>query len=138
MGRWKGTLALVASLGLVACGSSSPTEPSPEALVGSWRATWLQLPGQPVTNVPSGVTLSASFGGDGRLALVADCNRCNASWQAGGSALTVGPMACTLAACPSSPLDTRFSGLVGAADTWEQINGQLELRSSAGIVRLER
>ena len=137
MGRWIGAFVVgIVALGLSAC--SSPSEPSAGDLSGTWQAVWLQPQGQPTVNAPTEVTLSANFGSDGRLSLRADCNNCNASYAATGYTLEVSRMACTLAACPSAPLDTQFAGLVQSAEWWGLVDDQLELSSAAGRVRLRR
>lgn len=137
MGRWVSAFAVgIVALGLSAC--SSPSQPSAEDLTGAWQMVWLQPLGQPTVNAPTGVTFSANFGSDGRVSLRADCNTCNAGYTATDNTLAVSRMACTLAACPSAPLDTQFAGLVQSAQWWGLVDDQLELSSEAGRVRLRR
>ncbi len=146
--------ALAAAMALAACGrASAPSIADPPslggehsgastsspdaALLGSWRADGLDLPGEPpVTLEPD--LFAAEFHADGTLALRADCNRCAAGFSAATGSLEVGPMACTRAACLSSPRDTQFAGLVGSATSWSVDGDRLELRSPSGAVHLRR
>ena len=77
------------------------------------------------------------FTADGRVSLRADCNRCSAAYEATTNSLAVGLMACTRAYCASAPLDTTFAALVGQATSWRVVDGGLELRSEAGVLRFQ-
>ena len=46
-------------------------------------------------------------------------------------------MACTRAYCASAPLDSKFVALVGQATAWRSVDGGLELRSEAGVLRFQ-
>jgi heat shock protein HslJ len=145
------------ALGLVAaaCGSSSgsltapSTPPSVGAgagassqdhsgLLGSWQLVSLTETGQTPVNVKTPERFTATFGDDGRVSLLADCNRCAGGYTAKGDGLTVGPMACTRAYCESAPLDTQFAGLVSGATTWKANGAGLELRCDAGVLQFRR
>jgi heat shock protein HslJ len=128
-------------LGLLAvglAGCESVAGPSATDLQGHWQLVSLQEPGQPQVAAPAGATFSADFGSDGRVSLVADCNRCNSSYVAGGATLQVGNMACTRAYCTTAPLDTRFAALVQSAQAWRVGSDELELSSPEGTLRLRR
>lgn len=113
-------------------GSGQITGQAALALIGSWKLTTLEKTGEALVQVPTPERFVASFGSDGRVSLVADCNRCSASYEATAGALAVGPIACTRAACATAPLDTDFAGLVAGATTWEVSGSQLTLRSAIG------
>jgi heat shock protein HslJ len=57
----------------------------------------------------------------------ADCNACAGAATLAGATLTVGPLACTRAACASAPLDTRFASL---------LDGPLTVRVNARLLQL--
>ena len=98
----------------------------------------MQPAGQPAVQAPGSATFTAELGTDGRLSLAADGNRCGSTYEAGSGTLSVGLMACTLAYCPTAPVDTQFSGLVQASQNWRLENGELELSSKEGTLRLRR
>ena len=108
------------------------------ALVGSWKLTLLEKAGEAPVPVANPERFVASFGGDGRVNLVADCNRCTSGYQAAAGTLSIGAMACTKAYCASAPLDTDFAGLVSAATSWEVSSSRLTLRSAMGRLVLEQ
>ncbi len=108
------------------------------ALVGSWKALSVSPAGHKVSTIAEPDRFTAEFRADGTLALLAECNRCTGGYTAAPGTLKTTPMACTLAACASAPLDTQFSGLVNSATTWAVSGSQLELASGAGTVRLRR
>jgi heat shock protein HslJ len=110
----------------------------PPALQGAWQLVSLQVGGQAAVPAPSGHAFTADFGADGRVSLVADCNRCGGGFAASGGTLDVGSMACTLAYCSTAPLDTQYAGLVQSAKQWSVTGSELSLESSAGTVRLRR
>jgi len=118
-------------------GSGQITGQAALALVGSWKLTLLEKAGEAPVPVANPERFVASFGGDGRVNLVADCNRCSSAYEAAAGTLSVGPMACTRAACVSAPLDTDFAGLVSGATTWEVSSSRLTLRSAKGRLVLE-
>jgi heat shock protein HslJ len=118
-------------------GSGQTTGQAVLALVGSWKLTRLEKTGESPVQVASPERFVASFGGDGRVNLLADCNRCSSSYEATAATISIGAMACTRAACASAPLDTDFAGLVSGATSWEVSGSQLTLRSSQGRLLLE-
>jgi heat shock protein HslJ len=146
-------VALGLALGMIACAgsTSNPTGPAVPggssgaeagqgnlALVGSWEAVSVQPAGGPAVVVEEPQRFTAEFRADGTLALRADCNRCACGYTAGAGSLATTPMACTLAACPSAPLDTQFAGLVDGATSWTVAGDRLELTSTAGVVHMRR
>jgi heat shock protein HslJ len=150
-------MALPLVLGLSACAADpqGPAQPSPAAdlgpghdggagsqstpaLRGEWQLVSLQKAGQEAVTPPKGHRFSADFQADGRVNLVADCNRCSAAYTAGSETLQVGLMACTRAYCSTAPVDTDFAGLVSAARRWSVASEELQLTSEAGALRLRR
>ncbi len=146
-------IAVAWALGAVACGGSvpltGPTPPPIEAggsgatapssgLLGSWQLVSLAPAGQEPLGVAEPKLFTVDFTADGRTSLRADCNRCSAAYEATSNGLAVGLMACTRAYCASAPLDTTFAALVGQATAWRTVDGGLELRSEAGVLRFQQ
>lgn len=149
--RMVGAFGLAVSV--VACGGSALGPAAPSApggtaggdvvaqgvrpLVGTWTAVSVKV-GSEETLVPESVKLTAEFQADGRLNLVADCNRCAATYSATPDTLSVTPMACTRAYCSSAPLDEHFAGLVSATLSWSATAHTLDLSCPTGSVHLQR
>lgn len=106
-------------------------------LQGLWRLVRLEKAGQAPVEVAPSDRFTAEFA-NGRVALAADCNRCSGGYTEGAGTLAVGPRACTLAYCPSAPLDTDFAMLVSGALRWSVAAGQLTLRATNGTLLLRR
>jgi heat shock protein HslJ len=144
-------LAVPVALLAGACAETNPlTNPSPApAVEGSGRATATGLVGPvwkltsyeaqgaaPVTAlVPDDFTSRFT---DGRVEVRADCNRCGGGYSATESTLSVGLMACTLAACPSAPLDTQFAGALQAAQTYTVTGSRLVVVSERARLTFTR
>lgn len=111
---------------------------SSSELLGVWRLVGLQTSGGAAIEVKTPDSFTASFGSDGRVDLVADCNRCNAGYAASRDGIQVGLMACTRAYCATAPLDTDFAGLVSGAAAWSVEGSQLTLTSAEGTLHLKR
>ena len=137
---------LVRVLALVVCGllvsscGDGPTAPNPADYQNvDWRLVTLQRPDSTIVSAPAGVTLTARFDDDGTLAVRADCNSCHARYTLSGAALFVSPMACTLIACPSAPLDGgEYARILSTATALEIEGGGLVLRSPEGTLRFRR
>jgi heat shock protein HslJ len=139
-------------VGLTACGVSdgtslpgAPTVGGSQAAVsnsipgGTWRLVSIREKGSDRVTVVDPQAFTVEFGADGRVQLLADCNRCSAAYTAGSRNLEVGLMACTRAFCnATTPADTTFTALVGSAQTWSVSNGVLELASDGGALRFQR
>jgi len=145
---------VASALAAAACNSSGGGLTSPGAVVsgsegaassgqalgieGTWRLVELAATGMPAVSVTEPDRFTATFGTDGRVDLRADCNRCTAGYSVQADSLRITPMACTLAACASAPLDTDFAGLVTVVTTWRATENSLELKSAAGTARFKR
>ena len=108
------------------------------ALVGDWRLVRIEKAGQAPQDVAAPEKFTAAFSPEGRLSALADCNRCLGGYTATAGTLAVGPSACTLAACPSAPLDTDFMGLLSQASSWKVTGAQLTLSSANGRLLMAR
>jgi heat shock protein HslJ len=141
-------------IGLGGCGLSDgaalPGAPSAEGEsskagmgtipAGTWRLASMRQAGEAEIVISQPDAFTAEFGSDGRVGLVADCNRCGAGYSAGDRSLSVGLMACTRAYCvATAPQDTTYTALVESARAWSVSgDGRLELASDAGTLRFQR
>ena len=143
---WRTLRGVVAMVGLAACsgaGTATQTPGNPTAapdvalLQGTWAVVSLQEAGKAATSAPEGRFI-ADFGVDGDLYIQADCNVCSAGYEAtdDGAVAVVGPIPCTLAFCPTAPLDSRYVSLLESARTWSVGSGSLELSSAEGVLVL--
>jgi heat shock protein HslJ len=100
-----------------------------------WQLGSIQPSSGPIVPAPDPSLYTVRFGADGRLAARADCNRCAGPYRVAGSSLTVGPLACTRAACPLGSLDGQFTaGLTGVA-SYVQTRDTLVLLFDGGALR---
>ncbi len=78
-----------------------------------------------MTRPPSSARFTAVFEAEGGLPLQADCNRCNGTYKAEADTIAVSDrFACTLAACPTAPLDNEYVTLVSSAKQWSVKSGR--------------
>lgn len=139
LGRLPRGIALAFCGLVVSSCSDGPTAPNPADYQNvDWRLVTLQRPDSTIVSAPAGVTLTARFDDDGTLAVRADCNSCHARYTLSGAALSVSPMACTLIACPSAPLDGEYARILSTATALELEGESLALRSPQGTLRFHR
>src|SRR5262245_1251456 len=137
-----GALALLALVGLALAalggcssdrGTTTNTLPLRTDVV--WQLESIEPSSGPIVSVPDPSLYTVRFGADGKLAARADCNRCAGPYQVAGASLTIGPLGCTLAACPLGSLDSQFtSGLTGVT-SYVQTQDALVLRFDGGALR---
>jgi heat shock protein HslJ len=138
---WRGT-ALVAlflwTLAASGCGDSGGTAANelPLRTDTQWQLESFRPNGGPITLVPDPTLYTVRFGGDGRVGIRADCNRCAGTYQIAGAGLTIGPLACTLAACPLPSLGTQFTDALTRVSSYVQTPGELSLVHAGGTLRL--
>jgi len=129
-------LSVVTSAVLVLVACDTGTAPSSGGgLQGEWQLAAFELDDGTVIRPTTGGEYAARFMEDGRLNVNADCNVCNGSYTATASTLTLGPLACTLAACPLGSLDNSFLAALGSARTWERNDTELLVRYDEGALR---
>ena len=104
-GRGKGALlalvvwTLVASGGCDSNGGTAANE-LPLRTGVEWQLESFQPNAGPSIPVPDPSLYTVRFGADGTVEARADCNHCGGGFQVDGARMTIGPLACTLAACP--------------------------------------
>jgi heat shock protein HslJ len=107
------------------------------ALAGRWKLVRVEKAGQDAIDVEYSDRFTAEFSAS-RVTLTADCNVCTGAYTATPDTLSVGPMACTRAYCPSAPLDSDFAMLVSDAERWSVAGSHLTLSSPKGTLLLSR
>lgn len=137
------TRCLIVALPLlfaVSCsdGDTLTSPSSPSQLDGTWRlfqmTTGAGVHNEDLNAGRFSITLNTTT-----IQVRADCNSCSGPASLSGEVLTLGPLACTLAACNSAPIDTRFSGLLTGAMTARVNNRLLQLnRPLGGELRFQK
>jgi len=89
--------------------------------------------GTTMTDVPSSVTADATFIG-GAVSGSAGCNVYSGSYTASGAALTFGPLATTMMACPSpqDTVETAYLAALGKSATYTATASTLTIYDAAG------
>ena len=126
--------AIVLALGLASC-SEDVTGPSD--LQGAWRLASMETEtgGRFVPEDPGRFTVE--FQADGTILVRADCNGCGGSYTMSGDRLTVGPMVCTLIACPTGR-GQEFTSLLEGTSEADADGNELELESPDGTLEFTR
>lgn len=130
----------------IACDESmaapSPTGQSavaPPVTDGVWRLQSFLRTDATSVPVPDPDRFTIEVAADGRLAVVADCNRCSGSYSQSSGALKVGPaMACTKAFCSTAPFDSQYTAALSDARLVRATDTTLEFASSAGVLKFAR
>ena len=104
-----------------------------EAIQGDWEVTSYYA-GTAITSVLGGVTMTAEFE-DGTVSGNTGCNSFNGPYEIDGQNITIGPLASTLAACPTPELSTQETNYLNAlqlAKTFQVTGDQLDLFREGG------
>jgi META domain len=99
-----------------------------EAIQGEWEVTGYYS-GNAIASVLGGVTMTATFE-DGTVSGTTGCNSFNGAYEIDGPNITIGPLASTLAACPTPQLDTQETNYLAAlelARTFQVAGDRLDL-----------
>ena len=135
--RFRGpALAIACGALLFASCSEDVTGPS-DLQGGEWRLASMETEtgGRFVPEDPSRFTVE--FQADGTIRVRADCNGCGGSYTMSGERLTVGPMVCTLIACPTTR-GQEFAGLLEGTSDVDADGNELEIESPDGTLELTR
>ena len=118
------------------CGGSGSTrsETVPLQTGVEWQLESFVPPSGPAVAVTNPSLYTVRFGADGALAARADCNRCAGPYKVAGASLTVGPLACTLAACPVPTLGDQFTAALSGVASYVQTPTELVLAGDAGTL----
>jgi heat shock protein HslJ len=104
-----------------------------EAIQGDWEVTSYYA-GTAITSVVGNVTMTAKFE-DGTVRGNTGCNSFNGPYEIDGQNITIGPLASTLAACPTPEQDTQETNYLNAlqlAKTFQVTGDQLDLFREGG------
>jgi heat shock protein HslJ len=131
--RWLVLLVLAACAG---CGGSGGTrsETIPLRTNVEWQLESFAPPSGAAVSVTNPGLYTVRFGADGTLVARADCNRCAGPYRITGGSLTVGPLACTLAACPVPTLGDQFTQALSGVASYVQTSSELTLTGNAGTL----
>ena len=127
-------ILLLAAWLMAACDSSTSMSDLSE-VEGVWELQAFELNDGSVQQVPDTQTFTLSFEADGSVHAEVDCNRCNGSYETEGNSITMGLMACTLAACPPGSLDHQFQTALGSATSFVRTGVELSVRYAGGTMR---
>jgi heat shock protein HslJ len=135
--RW-GHLALalwtLAALG--GCSGSRATTPdtAPLRTDVEWQLETIAPRSGPAIPVADPSLYTVRFGTDGTVAIRADCNRCAGSYRIAGASLTLGPLGCTLAACPIPTVADQFTAALTRVTSYVQSPSELVLAYDGGTL----
>jgi heat shock protein HslJ len=131
-----GASLVVIALGFAAAGCDSDSSSTSADLIAAWQLQEFILADGTVTAVDDPEKYTMDFGADGRVSVVTDCNRCNGAYAVDGDSLTLGPLACTIAACLPGSFDGQFQVGLSTVSSYEVADGSLFLRYAGGELRL--
>jgi heat shock protein HslJ len=100
-----------------------------------WQLESFQPSAGPIIPVGNPARYTARFDADGTLDVRADCNTCGGSYRVAGASMTVGPLACTLIACPLPSLADRFTAALTGVSGYVQTESELLLLHAGGTLR---
>lgn len=119
------------------CSGSDGTSPDAAPLRTEvlWQLeTWSPQSG-PAIQVSDPSLYTVRFHANGTVDARADCNRCAGGARVDGASLTIGPLACTLAACPTPTLGDQYSAALTRVSSYVQTPGELVLVYDGGTLR---
>jgi heat shock protein HslJ len=136
-GRFGGrALAVVACmLGLASC-SEDVTGPS-DLQGGVWRLESMRTATGAAFRPSDPSRFTVEFKADGTIGIRADCNQCGGRYTLVGDRLSVGLLACTLVACPTSD-GQQFAALLDGDTSVDADANELEIESADGSLELVR
>jgi heat shock protein HslJ len=129
--------ALAVILGALPLLSCSAQVTGPSDLGGVWKLESMEATGAARFVPENPDRFTVQFHADGRIGVVADCNRCGGTYSVSDGSLTVPPLACTLILCPV-PQGGQFASLVDGTSLIEKDGDELEIESSEGKLKLRR
>ncbi len=106
-------------------------------VVGGWAVTGLLDPTGTLATPTGSDALTLAFGANESLAGVTGCNRVFGRYAVAGSAMVIGPLGATRAACPTEELSTQEARFVGALDgtrAWSVETNELSLSDHLGTL----
>jgi heat shock protein HslJ len=129
---------VAASAALLGCGDSSTAPSTIERLEGSWSLLAFENSDGTVEPIADTSRYTAQFTNEGRVGLRADCNVCGGPFSTSGVTMTVGDMACTLAACPEGSQSNDYIRAISQASSYLRHETQLFVYHPGGRLRFEQ
>lgn len=130
-------LGLAALAGCGGSGGGTQSETLPLRTDVGWQLESFTPPSGAAVSVADPSLYTVRFGVDGTLTARVDCNRCGGPYRVAGATLTIGPLACTLAACPLPTLGDQFTAALGGASSYVQMPRELVLTGDSGTLRFQ-
>ena len=125
---------MLVAVGLVGCGHGTSGERS-QLVDVTWQLQAIERDSGEVVPAGDPARYTVRFGADGRLDARSDCNLCNGGYTADGTALAIGPLACTRAACAPGSLDGAYEAALSAVSSFSVAGGELVLAFAGGRLR---
>jgi heat shock protein HslJ len=122
---------------LAGCGGSGGTAANelPLRTDVEWQLESFQPNAGPSISVLDPALYTVRFGLDGTVEVRADCNHCGGGYRVAGALMTIGPLACTLAACPLPSLGEAFTAALTRVSSYVQTQSELALVYHGGVLR---
>jgi heat shock protein HslJ len=128
-------LTLAAAGGCHGNGGTAP-EMLPLRTDVQWQLESFQPSAGPIVAVTDPSLYTVRFGSDGSVTARADCNRCGGRYRVSGASMTIGPLACTLMACPLPSQGDQFTAALTSVTGYVQTESELLLLHTGGTLRL--
>ena len=116
------------------------TRMAPATVEGPWNITNYNNGQGAVTSIPTGVTASVTFNGDGTVTGFAGCNNFNGGYStSANNSIAIGPLMSTMKACgePADTAERQILTALQAATRWDVTSGELDLRDSGGAQQIQ-
>lgn len=134
-----GSLGLIVVAALsIGCGDSGTVPSTVERLDGTWSLLAFENTDGTVASIENPSRYTATFSNEGRVNLLADCNRCFGPFSTSGLELGVGNMGCTRAACPAGSKSEDYIQAIAQASSYLRHDRQLFIYHPGGRLRLEQ
>jgi len=127
---------LLTAILATAC-DDDPTDPS-DVIGDTWRLEVIELTGAPPLTVDNPSRYTLRLEENGRAAVMSDCNTCSGPYTLAGSALMLGPIACTKVACGPGSLDPQYAKGLESAQSVSLGESTMVVRGDGVTLRFRR
>src|SRR5262245_4380859 len=137
--RRLGPMALAVWMLAAIGGRSGGRETSSDTVVPlrinvEWQLETFAPHSAPPIQVPDPSVYTVRFSASGTVDVRADCNRCAGPVRVAGASMTIGPLGCTLAACPVPTLGEQFAAALTRVSSYVQTPSELILTYDDGTL----
>ena len=131
--------AVCLAFSLTAC-DERLTAPSVDVLAISspWKLQSMERSETGLVHAPDSERFTLEFSEQGRIAVVADCNRCAGSYTIRADTVSMPVLACTRAFCATAPFDTDYVTVLNGDSTVALYGATLQLSSARGTLRFAK